>query len=439
MKHFTLILSALFCLFSSNSFAQPGGGSTKSSPSGATYKLTSGSETLLNTTYESTTSDYNVLQVTGGTLTVNNCTIKKSAGDTSDSDGSSFFGINSAVYVAGSSAVINMTGGTITTTAKGSNAGFAYNSGTLNISDVTINNTGNLSRGIHATGGGIINATNLNVTTAGSNSSVVATDRGGGTVTVTKGSYVTTGTDCAILYSTGTITANDATGSSSKGEVGVIEGNNTITINNCDFTSGSSTRGLMILQSGSGDSQGYNGKITINGGKITLTDSSAPLCEIPTNMTGTLTLKDVTLTVPSAVLMKVDYNTRWSTYGGTGYLVLETDSSWNVTGTVAMDNYAKALNVTVGKGVTWNLTANTTVSTLTVEAGGTINTNGYTLTATTTNNSGTITNGIKTVQSDASISGKVYSIDGVLQNTNTDTSKLQAGIYILNGKKIMMK
>lgn len=271
MKHFTLILSALFCLFSSYSFAQPGGGSTKSSPSGATYKLTSGSETLLNTTYESTTSDYNVLQVTGGTLTVNNCTIKKSAGDTSDSDGSSFFGINSAVYVAGSSAVINMTGGTITTTAKGSNAGFAYNSGTLNISDVTINNTGNLSRGIHATGGGIINATNLNVTTAGSNSSVVATDRGGGTVTVTKGSYVTTGTDCAILYSTGTITANDATGSSSKGEVGVIEGNNTITINNCDFTSGSSTRGLMILQSGSGDSQGYNGKITINGGKITLT------------------------------------------------------------------------------------------------------------------------------------------------------------------------
>jgi uncharacterized protein YdeI (BOF family) len=446
MKRFVIL--TLAALFAVTTFAQPGGhsgSSTKSSPSGATYSQSSSTDptTIANQTYSCTTSDYNVIQVTGGTLNVNNCTLSKT-GDTSDSDGSSFFGINSSVYVNGSGAIINMTGGSITSACKGANGGFAYGSGVLNISDVTITNTGNLSRGIHATGGGTINATNLTIKTSGSNSSVVATDRGGGTVTVTKGSYITTGTDCAILYSTGTITANDATGSSSKGEVGVIEGNNSITINNCDFTSGSSTRGLMILQSGSGDATGYNGKITINGGSITMTDSSAPLCEIPTNMTGTLTLKDVNLTVPSAVLMKVDYNTRWSTNGGTGNLILESDGTWTVNGTVATDSYAKALNVTVGSGVTWNLSDDTTIKgTLTINSGGTVNKNGHTLTYTTLVNNGTLTDvsAINTINTASeSSTGNVYNVQGQLvKKAATDLKGLPAGIYILNGKKFFVR
>lgn len=414
-----------------------GGGSTTSSPSGAAYILSDGSTvTLDNQTYSTSESDYNVIQVTNGTLNLNNATLTKT-GDTSNEDGSSFYGINSSVYANGSNAVINMTGGTITSSCKGANGGFAYGSGILNIDGVTIHNTGNLSRGIHATGGGTINATNLNITTEGSNSSVVATDRGGGTVTVNGGSYVTTGTDCAILYSTGTITANDATGSSAKGEVGVIEGDNTITINNCDFTSGSSSRGLMILQSGSGDSQGYNGKITVNGGKITLTDSSAPLCEIPTNITGTLTLKDVSLTVPSNVLMNVDYNTRWSTNGGTGNLVLQTDSSWTVSGTVAKDSYAKALNVTVGEGVTLILTSDASIDALVNN--GTIILNGHTLTySSLTGNEPQNTTGISSISANrTNTSDRIYDLTG--RFVGTDKDSLPHGLYIQNGKKFVKK
>lgn len=414
-----------------------GGGTTVSSPSGAAYQLTDGSTvTLDNQTYSTSSSDYNVIQVTSGTLNLNNATLTKT-GDTSNEDGSSFYGINSSVYVNGSNAVVNMTGGTITSECKGANGGFAYGSGVLNISDVTIHNTGNLSRGIHATGGGTINATNLDITTEGSNSSVVATDRGGGTVTVDGGSYKTTGTDCAILYSTGTITANNATGSSAKGEVGVIEGDNSININNCDFTSGSSSRGLMILQSGSGDSQGYNGKITINGGKITLTDSSAPLCEIPTNITGTLTLKDVDLTVPSGILMSVDYNTRWSTNGGTGNLVLQTDSTWTVNGTVSKDSYAKALNVTVGSGVTWILTADASVDALVNN--GTIILNGHTLTySSLTGNEPLNTTGITAVsQANDNSASRIYDLSG--RYVGTDKSALKSGIYIQSGKKFVKK
>jgi hypothetical protein len=192
-----------------------------------------------------------------------------------------------------------------------------------------------------------------------------------------------------VLYSTGNISIKDATGCSEQGEVGVIEGDNSIEIDDCNMTSNSSQRGLMILQSGSGDANGMNGKIDVNGGTITMTDSVAPLCEIPTNISGTLTLKDVKLNVPSNVLMLVDFNKRWTTSGGTGNLILTTDSTAEYAGTVKADQYGK-VNVTVKKGVTWSLTADTDINKLSVDEGATILQNGHKLTYKTIDNNGTI-------------------------------------------------
>ena len=388
------------------------GGTSESTGSASVtgYSQSSGTNSATGETYTSTNSDENAVQVTGGTFTMTDCTVTKSSGDTSDSDGSSFYGINSAVYCAGSSAVINISGGTVTTSAKGANGVFAYNYGTINISDVTINTSSNLSRGIHATGGGIINASNLTITTARTNCSVIATDRGGGTVTVSGGTYTTTGDDSAVIYSTGTITATGITGSSAVGELGVIEGSNSITITDCDLTSGSTERGLMILQSGSGDSEGYDGQITVSGGSLSLTSSSTPLLEVPTAINATLTLKDVSLTVPSGVLMYVNYNTQWSTYGGTGTLVLSTESTYSYegdvkadsysyaevevdegvswTGTMNGDNNAKSASVTVSG--TWTLSGDSYVDTLIVNSGATVNTNGHSLHYDSLTGSGTV-------------------------------------------------
>lgn len=341
--------------------------------------ITKGGKTVSGKTFTSKGDDENVVQAKGGTLTLDNCTLSKLSGDTGDEDGSSFYGINSAVYASGKSTVVNVNGGTVTTQGKGSNAGFAYDGATLNMTGVKIHCYKDLSRGIHATGGGIINATNLDILTEGDHSSVVATDRGGGTVTVNGGDYRCLGRDCAILYSTGSITANNATGSSKQGEVCVIEGDNSIHINNCKFTSGDYRRAMMILQSGSGDSEGFNGKIYVDSSEITSTSATAPLCEVPTNITGTLTLTDVKLTVPSKVLMLVDYNKRWSTKGGTGNLILDTRSACTYEGTVKTDDYGH-VNVTVKKGVTWRLSADTHVGKLTVEDGAKIDLNGYKLT-----------------------------------------------------------
>lgn len=477
-----LVVSVFLVLLSSaHLFAQggPGGGHSGGSSTGGGssysigstsstgYSQSSGTNSVSGQTYTSTGSDENAVQVIGGTFTMTDCTITKTGDYSASSDNTSFYGVNSAVYVGSTSAAttLTMTGGTITTNAKGANAAFAYGYGVLNISDVTIRNSANLSRGIHATGGGTIVASNLDIVTEGSNSSVVATDRGGGTVTVDGGSYVTTGTDCAILYSTGTVSASNATGSSAKGEVGVIEGDNTINITNCNFSSGSSSRGLMILQSGSGDSEGYDGAINITNSTITLTDSSAPLCEIPTNITGTLTLDNTSLTVPSGVLMYVDYNTRWSTYGGTGNLVLKNGS---YTGAVNADQYGTA-TVSVASTATWtgsvdnsNVASSTTatvegvwildadsyVDNLTIASGATVYTNGYSLNYGSLTNNGTLdttstgVTGIKaiTLQMDGAGNGVVYNLNGIkVADSASNLSALVKGIYIVNGKKIAVR
>lgn len=472
------VLTIVLVLFSASVCAQgfQGGGdqgdgnSSSSYAIGSTsstgYSQTAGTNSASGQTYTSTGSDENAVQVTGGTFTMTDCTVTKTGDYSESSDNTSFYGVNSAIYVGSTSSTttLTMSGGTITTNAKGANAAFAYGYGVLNISDVTIRNTESLSRGVHATGGGTIVGSNLDIVTEGSNSSVVATDRGGGTVSVDGGSYVTTGTDCAILYSTGTVSASNATGSSSQGEVGVIEGDNSITITNCTFSSGSSERGLMILQSGSGDSEGYDGSITVTNSTITLTNSSAPLCEIPTSMTGTLTLDGVTLTVPSGVLMYVDYNTRWDTYGGTGYLILKNgtysgDVNADAYGTVnvtvestatwygALDatNEAKAATATVS-GV-WILDDDAYVDELVINSGATVYTNGHTLTYSSMTNNGTLntTSSGLTGISDITLgtaeeAEEVYDLQGHRLNLrSSDLSNLAPGLYVIKGKTFIVK
>lgn len=399
MKHLVLLIMALSLLTSCSQDATTSGSSSGSTSSGS-YTQSSGTYSYSDVTYTSTGSDENAVKVSGGILTLTDCTISKSAGDTSDSDGSSFYGTNAAVLSTGTG-TINIEGGSITSSAKGANGIVAYQ-GTVNVSNTTITTTGQLSRGIHATGSGTIVAENLTITTGNSNCSVIALDKGGGTVTVTGGTYKTTSSssDSAVLYSTGTLTVSGITGSSANGEIGVIEGDNSITITDSTLTSGSANRGLMILQSGSGDGgDGLNGVITVTGGTLTTTDSSAPLIEIVTNVNGSVTLNGVTTDIASDILMEVDYNKQWSTYGATGNLTLS-GSGTTYSGDIVIDSYSTA-NVTINEGVTWEgafdkddegksasltidggtwtLTGNSYVDTITMTNGAVINKGNYTL------------------------------------------------------------
>gem|GEM_PF-6788260 len=370
------------------------------------YSQSSGDKTVTGKTYSSTTSDENAVKVSGGSFTLNKCTVNKTGGDTADNDGSSFYGINSAILSTGTGTV-TMNGGTITTNAKGANGVVAYQ-GTVNISDVTINCSKSVSRGIHATGGGTINASNLTITTNSETSSLIATDRGGGTVTVDGGTYTAKGKKSAVCYSTGSITVTDIVGSSAQGPMFVIEGSNSITAMNSTLTSGGESRGILLHQSGSGDAEGHEGSVSVTGGKLIYTIADKPFIEVTTSMTGTINLTDVDLDIESGILMSVDYTKHGnSTYA---YLNLLSESTHSYTGNVLVDNTGTA-TVTVGSGVTWKgsydaddsgkstsvvvngtwtLTGNSNVDKVTVAKGGVINKNGYTLTYSSLSNNGTI-------------------------------------------------
>jgi len=437
MKKFLLLLTVM--VLTLNMQAQPPADSTPTYPSGATYKLSDGSTvTKTGETLECTTQYYNVVQVTNGTLNLTNCTFVKS-GDGSGGDNSSFYGNNSTIYAgaasssdyqsttAASGAKIVISGGTVTGSAQGANAVIATNGATIVVDGLTINNSNSVSRGLHATYGGIITASNVAITTNEATSSTIATDRGGGTVTVNGGTATANGSKSAVIYSTGTMSATDLVGVSAQGEIGVIEGDNSITMTNCTMTSGSSERGLLMMQSGSGDAEGVNPTMTLTGTSLTMTDTSAPLLEVATCVTATCTLSGCTLDIPSGIIMYVMDDDQWSTTGAVGNLILDNGT---YTGLVKYDSGYTA-NVTVNEGAVWNLTANTSICTLVNN--GTINCNGYTLTTTSKSGSGTIneTTMIDSINADKS-NTTIYTLDGRKATSNTK------GIVIKNGKKVVL-
>jgi hypothetical protein len=167
---------------------------------------------------------------------------------------------------------VKLTGGTVTTRGTGTNAVFAYGSGSaVSLSGTTIKTTTNESdgdaHGVMASGGGTITLRNVNISTKGAHSSDVATDRGGGTVTVIGGTMTADGDGSPGIYSTGRITAENATFSAAKSEAAVVEGSNSVTVKNTRLTG--ARNGVMLYQSFSGDAQVGTGTFTMTGGSLT--------------------------------------------------------------------------------------------------------------------------------------------------------------------------
>ena len=135
--------------------------------------------------YSSTEGSENAILVSGDTSTLSDITVTKS-GD-SDGDNSDFYGTNAAILAKGGT--LNINGGNITTNGSHANGVFAYSSGIINISDANIKTSSNNSGAIMVTGGGTLTANNVIATTDGNSSAPIRSDRGGGTLTVNKGTY----------------------------------------------------------------------------------------------------------------------------------------------------------------------------------------------------------------------------------------------------------
>ena len=177
-------------------------------------------------------------------------------------DSFNFYGLNSAVVAVGEGSCIEMIGCKVNTDAEFANAVFSCDNAHVIITDgITIDTSKNSSRGLYATCAGVIEARgDVNIHTKGAHCAALATDRGGGTVIVGKSGtngksvLITEGSGSPCIYSTGDISAYNATGNASSAQTMVVEGKNTITIENCDFSGNSPKHGgIMLYQSTSGD------------------------------------------------------------------------------------------------------------------------------------------------------------------------------------------
>ncbi len=288
--------------------------------------------TIVGGTYESTGTDENVfLVINGGSLTLRNAEIIKN-GDASTSDSTrtsdvsddyNFYGINSVILVVGEDSSATITDCKITSDASGANAIFATDGATISVENVEISTTGNSSRGVYATYEGTIDANYLTITTTGSHCAPIATDRGGGYVTVKNSVVSSSGDGSPNIYSTGQIIVENVIGTSTGAQAAVIEGKNSITMTDCVFTvTGSGNNGVMLYQSMSGDAADSDAThtvstLTMTNTTITLEIEDAPMFYI-TNTDSEIYLNGGNaLTTSSGVFVSAATG-RWGSDGNNG-------------------------------------------------------------------------------------------------------------------------
>lgn len=315
----------------------------------------SDSQTLADASYSSTNSAENALLVSGGESTLTNPTVTKS-GDTGD-ENSDFYGTNAAILVY-NDATLNITGGTVTTDGSHANGVFAYGTGTVNISDTTVYTSANNSGGIMVTGGGTLNASNLTVETQGNSSAAIRSDRGGGTLTVDGGSYTTNGQGSPAIYSTADITVSNATLTSTASEGVVVEGANSVTLNNTLLTdtnntlNGQSTtyKNIFLYQSQSGDAAEGTSYFTATDSSI-VTNQGDTFYITNTNSVITLTHNAIVNNDNNGAFLRAEA-AAWGSSGSNGGQVRLALSNQTAEGDIVIDSVS-TLAMTLADGSTY--------------------------------------------------------------------------------------
>ena len=304
--------------------------------------------------YESSKSDENALSIDGDIdVTLSDITVTKT-GDSDSGDATSFYGTNSAI-IAKNGANLEIKNATITTDANGANGVFSYGGSattnnsssdgtTITISDSKIRTKQNNSGGIMTTGGGTTIAKNLTIETDGISSAAIRSDRGGGTVTVDGGTYKTNGQGSPAIYSTADITVSNATLEATTSEGVVIEGKNSVTLNNTKVTAtntklngkSNTYKTIFIYQSMSGDAS--VGAATFTATDSTITNNKGDIFYI-TNTKATINLTNTKLVNKDSDgnFLKIAAGP-WGSEGKNGGEVTLNADSETIKGNILVDN-----------------------------------------------------------------------------------------------------
>lgn len=380
--------------------------SNKATESSETEVQTQSAYIKINEEISNDKDGEHAIEVSGNTAEYSNIKVTKT-GDSASGDEADFYGDNAAIF-ATDGATLTLTDIVVDTNGTHANAVFSYGSGTtVNISNSVITTSGNCSGGLMTTGGGTMNATNLDIHTTGNSSAAIRSDRGGGTVTVDGGTYVTDGTGSPAIYSTADITVSNATLKSTASEGVVVEGKNSVTLNNVNLTADhnknnsdktNNLNAVMIYQSMSGDASVGLATFTMTGGSLTNKNGDIFFVN---NTATTITLENVEIINQDSngVFLRAAA-AGWGTEGSNGGKVNLYLKKQAQTGDIVVDKvsalnlylsegttYTGAINaanegevyVEIEKGSTWVLTGDSYITGLTCEADA-VDLNGHKLT-----------------------------------------------------------
>lgn len=356
-------------------------------------------------TMEASGDGEHVITADGEELSYANTAVNKT-GDASG-DEADFYGDNAAVF-ATNGGTLQLSEMKINTAGEHANAVFSYGEGTtVSIKDSVIETTGNCSGGLMTTGGGTMIAENLNIHTTGNSSAAIRSDRGGGTVNVTGGTYTTDGTGSPVIYSTADITVSDAALESTASQGVVVEGQNSVTLNNVKLTADNNTKNsdksdyyqaVMIYQSMSGDAEEGLSSFTMNGG--TLTNQNGDIFFVNNTVTEiNLSQASIVNNDENGVFLRAAA-AGWGSEGSNGGQVTLNAANQEINGDMLVDDVSH-LNLILKEGSVfngsinpegqegevyveldadskWVLTDDTYITALTCEAGS-IDLNGHTL------------------------------------------------------------
>ena len=356
--------------------------------------------TVSGETLESTGTDENAALISSGaSVTLDNDTITRTSDSSTGGDNSSFYGVGAAVLATDGTAYVK--DGSVTTDAAGGAGLFAYGDGTVYASGTTVKTTQDTSGGVHVAGGGTLYGWNLDVETNGESSAAIRSDRGGGTMVIDGGNYVSNGVGSPAIYSTADIAVSNASLTANGSEAVCIEGLNSIHLYDCDLTGNMSdldqndnTWTVILYQSMSGDSEVGNSTFQMDGGSLT-SENGGVFYTTNTERTITLSNVDINYNDDNEFFLQCTGNTNqrgWGQSGANGadchFTGISQDMQGNViwdsisdldfyltegsslTGAVVDDEtYAGEggdgyCNVYVSSDSTWNVTGDSTVSAL---------------------------------------------------------------------------
>lgn len=347
---------------------QPGvGNNANVSHNGAT-EISSDTTNNLQT-YSSTEGSQNTLLVTNGTSKISSAKITKSGN--SNDENSDFYGTNAAVLVK--NGTLNIDGGSVTTNGSHANGVFAYANGTINLTNTNIKTTSNNSGAIMVTGGGKLNATNVTAETDGNSSAPIRSDRGGGTMIVNGGKYTANGIGSPVIYSTANVTVNNATLISTKSEGAVVEGKNSITLNNVNLTdtntalNGNSEtyKNIFIYQSMSGDADEGLASFSAKDSTIT-TNKGDTIFVTNTKATISLTNNKIINNDSTGAFLRIQSG-KWGRSGSNGGDVTLNANNQTINGDIFVDNISTlSMKLTNGSNYTGKINGNNTAKNITL-------------------------------------------------------------------------